>query len=221
MDTAVQRANPSAATMLATEHWSLLGTRSMLWNEALSRASVFLTVLSAAVVALALAGDATGFGESFTVFGLVLLPPVLFLGVATFARLVQVNELDSYLVQAMNRLRHGYLDIAPELGPYFTASSHDDWAGALATNGMGRPSFLPMWTQVIVDTPTVVGTLDAAIAATLACLAADALGASTAVVALAGVVAFAGVWLTLFLVQLRTLAACRNADAPHFPTPAS
>jgi hypothetical protein len=34
----------------------------LIWNEATSRANVFLTVLSAAIVALALVVDATGFG---------------------------------------------------------------------------------------------------------------------------------------------------------------
>jgi hypothetical protein len=221
MTTNLQQANPSAATMLATEHWSLLGTRSMLWNEALSRASVFLTVLSAAVVALALAGDATGFGDSFTIFALVLLPPVLFLGVTTFARLVEVNVVDIQLVLAMNRLRHGYLDMAPELAPYFTASTHDDWAGMLATNTLGRPATQPVLTFILVDTPTVVATLDAAVAAALAALAAHALGAGGVVMALAGAVAFVGLWVTLFTVQLRTMAACRTGDAPHFPTPAA
>jgi len=38
---------PHATQILATEHWSLLATRSLIWNEALSRATVFLTVLSA------------------------------------------------------------------------------------------------------------------------------------------------------------------------------
>ena len=43
---------PDGATILATEHWSLLGTRSLIWNEAMSRTTVFLTVLSASIVAL-------------------------------------------------------------------------------------------------------------------------------------------------------------------------
>ena len=37
---------PDGATILATEHWSLLGTRSLIWNEAMSRT----TVLSAASI---------------------------------------------------------------------------------------------------------------------------------------------------------------------------
>lgn len=40
--------------ILATEHWSLLATRSMVWNEMFTRAGMFLTTLSASIVALAL-----------------------------------------------------------------------------------------------------------------------------------------------------------------------
>src|SRR5262245_40195469 len=43
------------AQLLSTEHWSLLATRSMSWNEAFSRTGMFLSTLSAATVALALA----------------------------------------------------------------------------------------------------------------------------------------------------------------------
>ena len=36
------------AQFLATEHWSLLATRSLSWNESFSRSSMFLTSLSTA-----------------------------------------------------------------------------------------------------------------------------------------------------------------------------
>ena len=39
------------AQLLSTEHWSLLATRSMSWNEAFSRTGMFLSTLSAATVA--------------------------------------------------------------------------------------------------------------------------------------------------------------------------
>jgi LuxR family maltose regulon positive regulatory protein len=42
--------NPPHAQFLATEHWSLLATRSMTWNEISSRTGTYLTVLSAAVI---------------------------------------------------------------------------------------------------------------------------------------------------------------------------
>src|SRR5262249_24460876 len=54
---------PDGAAILAIEHWSLLASRSLIWNEALSRATVFLSVLSAATIALAhgtVRGTATG-----------------------------------------------------------------------------------------------------------------------------------------------------------------
>jgi hypothetical protein len=37
------RLGPHAAAILAAEHWSLLASRSLIWNEAMSRATVFLT----------------------------------------------------------------------------------------------------------------------------------------------------------------------------------
>ena len=83
---------PDGAAILATEHWSLLASRSLIWNEAISRATVFLSVLSAAIVALALLANATGFGPQTTTLALVLLPVVLLLGIAAHGRLVEINR---------------------------------------------------------------------------------------------------------------------------------
>jgi hypothetical protein len=101
--------------ILSTEHWSLLATRSLTWNESFSRSSMFLSALSGAVVALALVAQASAFGEAFVVFSLVLLPVVFFIGFGTYVRLVQANLEDARWVSGMNRLRHAYLEIAPEL----------------------------------------------------------------------------------------------------------
>ena len=65
---------------LATEHWSLLATRGLGWTEIYNRAGMFLNVLSAAVVALALVAQATDFGQGFRVFSYLVLPVVLFVG---------------------------------------------------------------------------------------------------------------------------------------------
>jgi hypothetical protein len=59
--------------ILSTEHWSLLATRSITYGAIYSRATIFLTVVSAAVVALALAAEATEFGDRFYVFALLVL----------------------------------------------------------------------------------------------------------------------------------------------------
>jgi hypothetical protein len=108
---------PDAAAILATEHWSLLANRSLIWNEAMSRATVFLSVLSASTIALALVADATGFGPQTTTLALVLLPVVRLLGIAAHGRLVEINREEVELSLAMNRLRHADLQIAPAWSP--------------------------------------------------------------------------------------------------------
>ena len=92
----------------------------------MSRAAVFLTVLSASIIALALVADATGFGPQTATLALVLLPVVFLLGIAAYSRLVQINTEEFQLVLAMNRLRNAYLRLEPGLEPYLTTGHHDD-----------------------------------------------------------------------------------------------
>ena len=119
-----------------TEHWSLLAARSLGYTEAMSRASIFIAALSGSVIALALVGQATDFGDGFVAFALVLLPVVYFLGVSTFARLGQINYEDAVWMQGMNRIRNAYLELAPELEPYFVTSPYDDEEGILQSLAM-------------------------------------------------------------------------------------
>jgi hypothetical protein len=172
------------AQLLATEHWSLLSTRSMTWNETFTRAAMFFTVVSAAVVALALVAQATNFGGSFRLFAIPLLAVVLFVGLGTFGALQGAAAADIWLVAGMNRLRHAYLDLAPELELYFVAGHHDDqdtvretgFAGA--HGGPGR---------LLASTPVLVGSINAVVAGALAGLVADAAAVPVAVATSAGV----------------------------------
>ena len=209
---------PHAAQFLATEHWSLLGTRSLIWNEAMSRATVFLTVLSASIIALALLADATGFGPRTTTLALVLLPVVLLLGVATYVRLVQINNEEFKLVLAMNRLRHAYLQMEPGLEPYFTTGHHDDEHGLVATYMLDHPSRRWLLVHFVINTPTIVATVDAALAAAIAVLVLQAAGAPTAGMVAGGVVAFLAVWGGLMPLQRQTIDPLRHRP-PRFPTP--
>jgi hypothetical protein len=212
---------PHAATILATEHWSLLGARSLIWSEALNRATVFLTVLSASIIALALLADATGFGPHTTTVALVLLPVVLLLGIATYVRMLQINSEEFQLVLAMNRLRHAYLKIEPGLEPYFTSGHHDDERGLQATymvDARGRQWRLRWLVYFLVNTPTIVATVDAALAAAIAVLVLQAVDAPRAAVVAAGVVAFLVVWGGLMPLQRHSRSPVRNTT-PRFPTP--
>jgi hypothetical protein len=211
---------PHAAQILGTEHWSLLGTRSLIWNEAMNRATVFLTVLSASIVALALLADATGFGPQTTTMALVLLPVVLLLGIATYVRLVQINTEEVRLELAMNRLRHAYLKIEPGLEPYFTTGHHDDERGLVTTYMVDYPIRRPRWQLVyfLINTPIIVATVVAALAAAIAVLVLQAVEAPRAVVVVAGVVAFLAVWGGLLPLQRHNVDALRD-ETPRFPTP--
>lgn len=163
--------------ILTTEHWSLLSTRALSWNEAFSRAAMFLSVLSGAVVALALVAQATSFDEGFVTFALLILPVVLFVGIATFMRLVAINHEDVGWVAGMNLLRHAYLGAAPELRPYFVTGSSDDEAGIMATFGAtpGPGGFA----HVFVTTPGMLAVVDGVVAGVLAGIVALRIGLDT------------------------------------------
>jgi hypothetical protein len=207
-----------APALLAAEHWSLLSARSLIWNEAQSRATVFLTVLSASVIAVALVADATGFGSETTTLALVLLPVVFLLGVAAYLRLVQINTEEFQLVLAMNRLRRAYLSLEPGLERYLTTDHHDDQRGVFVTYMVGPPTRRSLWVYFLVTTPTIVATVDAALAAAIVVLGLQAAEASRAVAVVGGVTAFLLVWAALLRLQLQTLRPFRD-ETPRFPTP--
>ena len=140
--------------ILSTEHWSLLASRSLAWNESFSRAGMFLTTLSGAIVALGLVGGATGFGEAFTLFALVILPVVLFIGLATWIRLGASNYHEALCVIGMNRIRAAYLELAPDLARYFVMSAHDDFPGIGVTMGVQPGGGRGFWlAQMLAGTP--------------------------------------------------------------------
>jgi hypothetical protein len=195
------RFGPDALQILATEHWSLLATRSLVYTEAMARTSIFIAALSGAVVALALVAQASEFGDGFVAFALVLLPVVYFLGWVTIVRLSQVNHENARWVQGMNRIRNAYLQIAPELEPYFVTSKYDDNAGVLASAVPGL-SPTPRH-QAFVSAPGVVAVLDSVVAWSLT------LGAGAFFASIAYFVAWARGRIGEFL----------SGHEPLFPTP--
>ena len=202
------------AQILATEHWSLLATRSMTWNEVFSRATMFITVLSAAVVALALVAQATAFGPDFRLFALLVLPIVLLVGVATTIRLGDANADDFGLVVGMNRLRHAYLELAPELEPYFVTGCHDDGASILRSYGLGSGHF--GFSRFFSATPNLVAALDIVVVGVLAALVAESLAASSAATVAVGIVAALAAAFGYGALVYRAVARGRRAYRPRF-----
>lgn len=201
--------------ILATEHWSLLATRGMTWNEMFSRAGMFLTVVSAATVALALMAQATGFDKNFRLFALLVLPVVLFIGLATQIRVGDARGEDAWLVMGMNRLRHAYLELAPDLEPFFITGHHDDLPGLMQTYGaVGsiRPS------RMIASTPAFVGVINAVITGVIAALIVDAFGGSAPLYVVVGIVSgLAAVIVLVGVIPYRAIAELQQRMQPRFP----
>ena len=208
---------PHTLQILMTEHWSLLAHRGFTYTETLGRTSIFVAALTGSVVALALVAQTTEVGDSFVAFALVLLPVVYFLGVVTYVRLLQVNWEDTRWVQGMNRIRHAYLDLAPELEPYFVTSRYDDDLGILHSAVAMRK--WPSPAQGLVAIAGVVGVVDSVVAGAIAGIAAVALdlGESSSM-ALGGVLFLVSAAGFVFLGD-RQIERARNELDPVFPSP--
>ncbi len=115
---------------------------------------MFITMLSATVVALALVAQATAFGQTFRYFALLALPIVLILGLTTISWLGLANEEDTRLGIGMSRLRHAYLELAPELEPYFVTAHNDDLSSVLRTVAGGATRI--GIGQVLAGTPILI-----------------------------------------------------------------
>lgn len=204
--------------VLATEHWGLLATRSLAWNESFTRAGMFLSALSGAIVALALIAQATAFGSEFVLFALVILPVVLFIGITTYVRMGASNYYDALCVVGMNRIRHAYMQITPEVEPYLVMGTHDDEAAVnLSMGAVPGTNFI---VYIIVSTPFVVCVINSVIAGVIATLLAEQLGLATPISIVFAIVAVALVFGLQTLMATRSIAGAVATYKPKFPAPA-
>jgi hypothetical protein len=197
---------PAAVTFVTTEHFTLQGARSSTVSESTGRAGVFLQAVSGGLVALGLVATAAKTGTALYVFGLILLPALAFVGLATFHRVLQSGIEDLAYALRIARLRPYYFDHAPEVAGYLSRP-----AEPLPGPGQG----IRLWQQFV----TVAGMV-AVITAILAgsaggLLAAIVSGHSLAAALVAGaVVAIAA--LTA-LMRYQNSAWLRATTSPLFP----
>lgn len=96
---------------------------------------MFLTFLSMSFVALALLTQAMGFAQEFLIVAAIVLTFDFLIGVTTFTRIIDIVAEDLRAMHGMNRIRHGYIQIAPHVAPYSTSGTHDDVASVLSNYG--------------------------------------------------------------------------------------
>jgi hypothetical protein len=172
-----------AVTFVTTEHFTLQGARAATITESTGRATMFLSAVSGGLVALGLVATATKTGVALYMFGLILLPALAFVGLATFHRVLQSGIEDLGYARRVARLREYYFDHAPEVARYLPSP-----AERLPAPGLG----IGLWQQFV----TVAGMI-AVITAVLSgsaggLLAAVVSGHSLAAALATGVVLAAG-----------------------------
>jgi hypothetical protein len=181
---------------------------------------MFLSTLSGSIVALSLIGGVDGFNDPFFVVALVVLPVDLFVGIGTWLRMGAANYHDAITVAGMNRIRAAYLEIAPDLAPYFVMGVHDDAPGIGTT--MAVPPGTAPFVHLIAGTPTLVMVLNAIVAGAISGIATFRFAGTEALVTILLAVAVAAIVLTAEMGSARRkIARSQRALVPMFPTPAT
>lgn len=204
---------------LQAEYGLLMAALGAAWSASLVRTSLYLGVLSAAGVALGFASGGDVTGGSFVTLSLLVLPMLLFLGVATFVRLVQVQRESVVYITGLNRIRRFLADGAPAVLPLLVLPVHDDQPALYRSVGTGmqrRPPRFPIL-HLVAQTQGIVGVVTAVVAASFVGLALAGWNAAVAWV-LAAIV-FVLTVVILFVYWQRSLAELQAGIVPLYPTP--
>jgi hypothetical protein len=198
--------DPRALQILTTEHWGLLSTRALGYQEMFGRTTIFVGVLSGTAIALALLAQATRFGRDALLFALLLISVDLFIGLTTFCRSVVVNYEDAVCVSGMNLLRQAYVQIIPEVKPYFVMEQKLD----LRSLAHGSPQHLINLERSLTTTSGVVATLNSVLAGSVAGGVAALFGQDLTFAAAIG----AGMSIVSSVLHVRYAARFRQRHAP-------
>src|SRR5215471_12975311 len=123
--------NSQLVTMMTTEHYTLQSAQAQEVADINGRNTLYIGAVSSALIALAFIGQISHVGTAFFVFSLVLFPSLFFMGLVTFERAIQSTYAVIVYARGINRIRHLYVEYAPQMQPYFILSSHDDSASVV------------------------------------------------------------------------------------------
>jgi len=212
--------DPRVLQILSTEHWSLLSARSLVYNESFARAGMFLTFLSASLVALAFVASAMAFDQTFLLLASMLLAIDLIIGLATFGRMLETSMDDLRAIAGMNRIRNAYVQIAPAIGPYLISGIYDDSAGVMKTYGEpevrgGVAAFI----HGLTTAGGMIAVIDSILAAALAGVIAVVAGVSLGIALVAAVVAFGALFTGVNRYALNAIVSFEQNLESRFPTP--
>ncbi|PWR11705.1 hypothetical protein DKT68_05090 [Micromonospora acroterricola] len=188
-------------TALTTEHYALETARSGTIAEATGRATIYLSVLSAALIGLGFVASNEKLVRPY--LGAVL-PTLVVIGVLTFLRLVETtveNSMDLWRIQRIRAYYH-----------HRFASQHDFFADAVQAEGTMRSA----WTLVGIErgrwefmltTAALVGAVNSLLVGLGVALLVGLAGAGHGLAIPVGVVTALTAFAAQFLYILRTSAA--------------
>jgi hypothetical protein len=208
--------------VLMAEHASLVSARSLAYNEAFTRAGMFLQALGMSFLGMSLLGAALGFSRDVLVIAMIVVAFDVLIGIATFRRVADTGREDLWAMQAMNRIRHGYLRVAPGSRPFITAGTFDDVPSVLGSYGFADSSTSTSIGDIAYGISTslgLVGMVLAVVSGVLASLVALAAGGSTAVAVTVGIVTTIVVFALLVRWALGAARANQAAISVRFPAP--
>jgi hypothetical protein len=182
-------------SMMTTEHYNLQTGRAMTISEANGRSSLFVGAVSSGLIALAFVGQISHLATPFYVFSLVVIPTLFFMGLITFERVMQAGAVDVIYASGINRIRHLYLEYAPQMQPYLIHSTHSDPYFMLSSPNdqeatVGQQAMQPPWWQVFLSTAGMMAVINSVLAGSFVGLLLAAFTLPLWVCTSAGVVAF-------------------------------
>lgn len=212
--------NPRALQILSTEHWSLLTARALAYNEAFSRAGMFLSFLSATLIVIGLMAASDAFNEAVLPVTALLLAVDLFIGLATIGRLINAGNEEFRALKGMNRIRHAYAEMVPGIERYFVSSIHDDGPGVLSNfGGTETPStfvgILHGLTTAIGMLMLIVGVIFSALLGVIAA----GLGATVGPAIGVGLIGFLVIFIVFVITGERLATSAAEDTDVLFPSP--
>src|SRR5438876_6163676 len=142
-------------TIITTEHYNLQMGRAMTVADSNGRCTLFIGAVSGTLIAIAFTGQVSHMGTAFYVFSLVLLPSLFLMGLITFERVLQSAIEDLTYARGITRIRHLYLEYAPQLRPYFILSADDERRRPMLKVGIH-----PSWWQVFLTTAGMIAAIN-------------------------------------------------------------
>jgi hypothetical protein len=214
-------ADPRALQILNAEMAGLVSARSLSYNEAFSRAAMFLQFLSATLIVIGFLVGSQGFTPTILPVIAILLIADLFVGMATVGRLIGASGEEFRCVRGMNRIRNAYREMAPGLEPYFITSFHDDGEGVLATYGdeITRSNVVRNVLHGLTTTLGMIATIDLMVFGALCALVAVGSGVRLELGVLIGVAGFVLGFVAFLFLGMRTALRMQTGGETRFPRP--